>query len=150
MSKIDDANAYTEVYEILNCLTEEEYEKIPPEFIEVIEENRNKNYKYEINEEQDLSKQPMLRDTKAILLLVFRDYLATPDQRKIVDEWLQADRENIERQKEENYNKRKSWQEDVDHFQIYNSKMSQALSKENSKRVFFRQVINKIKQYLKI
>ena len=118
MSKIDDANAYTEVYEILNCLTEEEYAKIPPEFIEVIEENR--------------------------------DYLATPDQRKIVDEWLQADRENIERQKEENYDKRKSWQEDVDHFQIYNSKMSQALSKENSKRVFFRQVINKIKQYLKI
>ena len=134
----------------MNCLTEEEYEKIPPKFIEVIEENRNKDYKYEINEEQDLSKQPMLRDTKAILLLVFRDYLATPDQRKIVDEWLQADRENIERQKEENYNKRKSWQEDVDHFQIYNSKMSQALSKENSKRVFFRQVINKIKQYLKI
>ncbi len=84
------------------------------------------------------------------MLLVFRDYLATPDQRKIVDEWLQADRENIERQKEENYDKRKSWQEDVDHFQIYNSKMSQALSKENSKRVFFRQVINKIKQYLKI
>ena len=35
------ANAYTEVYKILECLEEEEYEKIPDEFLQVIEENRN-------------------------------------------------------------------------------------------------------------
>ena len=35
-------NAYTEVYEILSCLNNEEYLKIPEELIEVFEENRNK------------------------------------------------------------------------------------------------------------
>ena len=47
------ANAYTEVYKILECLEEEEYEKIPDEFLQVIEENRNLDYEYEVNEEQD-------------------------------------------------------------------------------------------------
>ena len=34
-------NAYTEVYEILEQLDEEEYNKIPSEVIKAIEENRN-------------------------------------------------------------------------------------------------------------
>ena len=45
------ANAYTEVYKILKCLKEEEYEKIPEEFIQVIEENRNLDYEY-VKEQQ--------------------------------------------------------------------------------------------------
>ena len=82
MYQIKYANAYTEVYEILNCLDKDEYNKIPVELIEVFEENRNLDYEYEINQEQDLTKQPMLIETKAILLNIFRDYLATPEQNK--------------------------------------------------------------------
>ena len=44
------ADAYTEVYEILNCLDKEEYNKIPVELIEFFEENRNLDYEYEVNE----------------------------------------------------------------------------------------------------
>ena len=73
MTKTKYANAYTEVYEILSCLNNGEYKKIPEELIEVFEENRNLEYEYEINDEQDLSKQPMLKETKAILLNIFRD-----------------------------------------------------------------------------
>ena len=92
MTKTKYADAYTEVYEILCCLNEEEYSKIPEELIEVFEENRNLGYEYEINEEQDLSKQPMLKETKAILLNIFRDYLATLEQSQKIKKWLQEDR----------------------------------------------------------
>ena len=54
VAKTKYANAYTEVYEILSCLNNEEYLKIPEELIEVFEENRNLEYEYEINDEQDL------------------------------------------------------------------------------------------------
>ena len=81
------ANAYAEVYKILECLEEESYEKIPKEFLQAIEENRNLDYEYEVNEEQDLSKQPMLIETRAILLNIFRDYLATPEQSKKIKKW---------------------------------------------------------------
>ena len=72
--------------------------------IEVFEENRNLEYEYEINDEQDLSKQPMLKETKAILLNVFRDYLATPEQNQKIKQWLKEDREYLEKQKQEQYN----------------------------------------------
>ena len=104
MAKTKYANAYTEVYEILSCLNNEEYLKIPEELIEVFEENRNLEYEYEINDEQDLSKQPMLKETKAILLNVFRDYLATPEQNQKIKQWLKEDREYLEKQKQEQYN----------------------------------------------
>ena len=44
MGDIQYANAYTEVYTILQDLNEEEYNKIPPEIIETLELNRNKEY----------------------------------------------------------------------------------------------------------
>ena len=104
MAKTKYANAYTEVYEILSCLNNEEYLKIPEELIEVFEENRNLEYEYEINDEQDLSKQPMLKETKAILLNIFRDYFATPEQNQKIKQWLKEDREYLEKQKQEQYN----------------------------------------------
>ena len=52
-------NAYTEVYTILQELDEEEYSKIPPEVIETIKINRNKEYEYGLDEELELKEQPM-------------------------------------------------------------------------------------------
>ena len=48
-------NAFTEVYEILNLLDEEEYKKIPQNIVSVIENNRNLEYKYEIDRKISLS-----------------------------------------------------------------------------------------------
>ena len=73
--------AYTEVYTILQDLNEEEYSKIPPEVIETIEVNSDSTYEYELDEELELKDQPMLPETKAILFNLFRDYLATPEQK---------------------------------------------------------------------
>lgn len=103
MYKTKYANAYAEVYEILSYLDKEEYNKIPKELIEVFEENRNLEYEYEVNEEQDLTNQPMLIETKAILLNIFRDYLATPQQSSKIKRWLYEDREYLDQQKRKKY-----------------------------------------------
>ena len=71
-------NAFTEVYTILNYLDEEEYNKIPSEVINAITANMNTKYNYVMNEEIDLTKQPMLDETRAILFNIFRDYLCEP------------------------------------------------------------------------
>ena len=149
MSKTKYANAYTEVYEILNCLDEEEYSKIPKELLEVFEENRNLDYEYEVNEEQDLLKQPMLKETKAILLNIFRDYLATPEQKQKIKQWLQADRSYIERQKQEKYNsnvfKNKTRDEKID-----NEESNTVLPVEIKKQSIFQKIINGLKRIFKI
>ncbi len=149
MSQTKYANAYTEVYEILNCLDEEEYSKIPEELLEVFEENRNLDYEYEVNEEQDLLKQPMLKETKAILLNIFRDYLATPEQKQKIKQWLQADRLYIERQKQEKYNsnvfKNKTRDEKID-----NEESNTVLPVEIKKQSIFQKIINGLKRIFKI
>ena len=143
------ANAYTEVYEILSCLSEEEYSKIPEELIEIFEENRNLDYDYEINEEQDLMKQPMLRETKAILLNIFRDYLATPEQSQKIKQWMQADREYLEKQKQEKYNTNifeNKVKKNKDNASNFNTNLPATIKKQS----IFQKIINKIKKIFKI
>ena len=48
MSRYNDA--YTEVYEIIELLDKEEYNKIPSEIIKAIKENRNLEYKFKLDE----------------------------------------------------------------------------------------------------
>ena len=75
-------NAYTEVYEIIEQLNEEEYSKIHPQVIKAIEENRNTEYEFELDEDIELKDQELLPETKAILFNLFRDYLSTPEQKE--------------------------------------------------------------------
>ena len=98
-------NAFTEVYEILNCLDEEEVNKIPEEVRNVIEKNRNLDYNYEVNYDEDLSNQPMLTETKAILFNLFRDYLSNPEQKQTILKMQQDERIENEQHKQEKYNK---------------------------------------------
>ena len=149
MAKTKYANAYTEVYEILSCLNNEEYLKIPEELIEVFEENRNLEYEYEINDEQDLSKQPMLKETKAILLNVFRDYLATPEQNQKIKQWLKEDREYLEKQKQEQYNSNVFEKNKKDE-KINNEGSITVLPVVIKKQSIFYRIINKIKSIFKI
>jgi len=149
VAKTKYANAYTEVYEILSCLNNEEYLKIPEELIEVFEENRNLEYEYEINDEQDLSKQPMLKETKAILLNVFRDYLATPEQNQKIKQWLKEDREYLEKQKQEQYNSNVFEKNKKDE-KINNEGSITVLPVVIKKQSIFYRIINKIKSIFKI
>jgi len=141
------ADAYTEVYEILNCLDKDEYNKIPVELIEVFEENRNLDYEYEVNEEQDLTKQPMLVETKAILLNIFRDYLATPEQSKKIKQWLQADREYLEKQKQERYSNNVFENKGKNECNL--DKVDIQLPIEIKKQSIFQKIINKLKNIFK-
>lgn len=141
------ADAYTEVYEILNCLDKDEYNKIPVELIEVFEENRNLDYKYEVNKEQDLTKQPMLVETKAILLNIFRDYLASSEQSKKIKQWLQSDREYLEKQKQERYSNNVFENEGKKEYNV--DKVDIQLPIEIKKQSIFQKIINKLKNIFK-
>ncbi len=149
MNQTKYANAYTEVYEILSCLNNEEYLKIPEELIEVFEENRNLEYEYEINDEQDLSKQPMLKESKAILLNLFKDYLATPEQNQKIKQWLQADRVYLENQKQKQYNNN-VFENNKKYEKINNEESKTILPVVIKKQSIFYRIINKLKSFFKI
>jgi hypothetical protein len=74
--------AFTEVHEIINYLDEKDYNKIPIDVRRVIEENRDKEYQYFVDESMPLIDQKMLPETKAILFNFFKDYFATYKQKE--------------------------------------------------------------------
>ena len=96
-------NAYTEVYTILQDLDDEEYEKIPPEVIEALDKNRNKDYEFELDDELELKEHELLPETKAILFNLFRDYLSTPEQKEKIIKMQKEEREKLELEKKQKY-----------------------------------------------
>ena len=96
-------NAYTEVYEIIKQLDEEEYNKIPSEVIKAIEENRNTEYEFDLDEDIELKDQELLPETKAILFNLFRDYLSTAEQKEKIIKMQAEERQKNEQNKAEQY-----------------------------------------------
>ena len=140
-------NAFTEVYTILDYIEDEDYEKIPSEVLEVIEENRNQDYEYEMNEEVDIFNQPMLPETKAILFNFFRDYWSSPEQKETIKRMQREDMQKIEEKKKQEYG-------DYEVFKNNNSntdKNNTNLESENTSLIeikkdsLFNKIINKIK-----
>jgi len=74
------SKVYSEVYEIINMLSADEKAKIPEKWHEFIEIKRDKEYKLDVNNE-DIE---LLEDTEKILSVLYTDYLATEEERKII------------------------------------------------------------------
>lgn len=142
-------NAYTEVYTILQDLNEEEYNKIPPEVIETLDANRNKEYEYFLDDELELKDQPMLPETKAILFNLFRDYLATPEQKTKIIRMQNEARQKNELKKQQMYNTdvfanksiNKPTKIDENEVKANKEKKQLVAYKEN----IFKRILNKIK-----
>ena len=148
-------NAYTEVYTILQDLNEEEYNKIPPEVIETLDANRNKEYEYFLDDELELKDQPMLPETKAILFNLFRDYLATPEQKTKIIRMQNEARQKNELKKQQMYNtdvfanKRNNQKEELEKNKALEENKTEANNEEKQiviyKENIFRRILNKIK-----
>lgn len=91
--------ALTEVYDIINHLEKEIYEKIPNSFISIVEENMDKNYKVNIDYEAGINNQELLPDTRAILSLIYRKFVCNEDERIELE---RNDKENFKTPKNEN------------------------------------------------
>ena len=86
------AKAYTEVLEIINHFSEDEYKKIPKEKIDFYEKHKDREYDFKINPNIDLAEQNISRKTNAILVSLFRDYFATAKQK---EKYLKYNPDNI-------------------------------------------------------
>ena len=98
------AKAYTEVLEIINHFSEDEYKEIPKEKIDFYEKHKDREYDFKINPNIDLAEQNISRKANAILVSLFRDYFATAKQKEILKNLLQQNQEKLEKEKYLKYN----------------------------------------------
>lgn len=86
--------AFSEVYDVINHMSEEMQEEIPKSFINLIKDNRDLEYIFNIDYTIDIKKQ-LLKESKVILSLIYRDYLCSKEKR---EELLALDLEEIRRE----------------------------------------------------
>ena len=143
--------AYTEVLEILKYMPIDDVKKIPKELIDTFEYKKHNNYKFIISEDQDFSKLKILDETEAIMVNIFEDYWATPEQKAKIQAKMREDMRIIEEEKKAKYN--------VDIFKKKeNAEIENDVLKTNinnllievKKEKFYERVIRFIKKVLKI
>ena len=76
------AKSYTEVLEILKYIPKSDYEKIPKKEIEFYKNNCDKEYQFSINENLPLNEQNISKKTNAVLVSIFKNYIATEIQKE--------------------------------------------------------------------
>lgn len=86
--------AFSEVYDVINHMSEEMQEEIPKSFMNLIKDNRDLEYIFNIDYTIDIKKQ-LLKESKVILSLIYRDYLCSKEKR---EELLALDLEEIRRE----------------------------------------------------
>lgn len=141
--------AFTEVYTILQYLDEEELGKIPNEIRDVIEENRDKEYTYEMNADLDLKEQNMLPETKALLFNLFRDYLSLPEQKEKIIRMQNEERIKNEEKKKIEYVKKEIKKEIKKEDRVIDNDKYLIPTSENKIILFLFDIWEKIINFLK-
>lgn len=140
------SNAFTEVLEILKYVSKEDYEKIPLEMIEIMEDNCSKNYVIKYNPNISLTDQNISEEAQTIIAIFFRDYWATEEQRKKILLKEQYDLEKLEEEKREKYNADNIFKAKQERTIIENTNLPIEIKEET----FFKKLVNFIKKFLKM
>lgn len=107
--------AFTEVNEIFKIMPVELLSKIPVKFRKIIAENKAEDYKVEI--EEPLNEEKLKVETVVLLGLIYRDFLASPEEREQLQSEDFKELKKIEEQLQQKYdmenifNKRKKTEE---------------------------------------
>ena len=94
--------AFTEVEEILKLMPIDLVSKIPAQFRQTISENKATNYKVIIKE--PLEEQKLKKETIVILGLIYRDFLASPEEKEQLQLKDTVELKRIEQEMQEKYN----------------------------------------------
>lgn len=127
----------SEVYDIIYHMKLEK--KIPKGFIELINKNRDMEYKVNIDYSKNINDQELQRGTKVLLSIIYRDYLCSEEERKALIKRDQEELKRIEEEKREKYN--------PDNLLKKNIEKNQAEVKDETSMVIYKETI--IQKFLK-
>ena len=144
---IDDVyrNSFKEVYVILENTDNELLSKIPAKFMNFIKANMNNEYETKIDLNVDINKHPLLKETEAILSLIYRSYWATNEEKK---EFALKDKNEFiekEKQKKEEFQGKDIYKlfderRNISEITLDNNLM--IIKKENFLEKFFKKIIS--------
>lgn len=130
--------AFNEIVEILNYTDKDIVKKIPLNFRKFLFENRDKSYNPNINFNDAKWEDSVLDDTKALMGLIYRDYIVTKEERKklLLEE---------EQELKEKYNPDNLFKNNKEKQCIEKNISNQNIAMLEYKEPLLKKIINKIK-----
>lgn len=143
MINIQDRQAFTDISIIIQMMSKSMKNKINPNFIKLIEENKDTQYVSSIDKNIPLKEQTLNENTKMILALIYRDYLCSNDMRI---EILKQEKKEIEKKEEE---KRKKYEIHFEEKNIIQNTKEDTSLMIYKKESIIKKIFNKIKKLFK-
>ena len=134
----------SEVYDIIFHMENELFNKIPKSFINIIEQNRDEKYETKIDYSKSINDQELQRGTRVILSLIYRDYLCSEKQRKILIEKDEKELKKIEEELNEKCNPENLFKK---HKELKDEEIENPKSMIIYKETIIQKIINKIKKW---
>ena len=132
--------AFSEVYDIIYNMGI--YNEIPKSFIELINSNRDIEYKVNIDYTQSLNEQELQKGTRVLLSLIYMDYLCSQEERQMLIQKDKNELIKIEEEKREKYNPEILFKKQVKNIEeVKTNEQSIMIYKES----ILKRLINKIK-----
>lgn len=144
-TKEDYAKAYTELLEVLKHVSSSSLNKIPKENLEMYNQNKDKNYKYEYNSKLEFEQQQMSRLTRILIANIYIQYWASEEERNRIKQMDKNELDQMEIEKRNMYNP-----DDL----FSNRKKENKIEKESlaiiNKKNIIERIVEKIKQILNL
>ena len=136
--------ALAEVDSILSYTDSKILEKIPKSFQQFVKENKEKDYTVTIHKGVSLEQQNISKEAKAILALLYRDYICDKEERKRLIEEENKEKKIIEQQKHEKYAIDFEKRKENNHEEKEEINLMPILSKDK----WYKKIIQKLKRIL--
>ena len=104
MEKEEYAVACTEILEVINYVSKEDYNKVPKDVLQVLEKNKKDDIVFLYNPWKDINEQKMSEAGRVMLASFFRDYWATEVQKNKIKAFQNNKRHQIEEENRQKYN----------------------------------------------
>lgn len=135
--------AYREVYEIIKYLPKQDFDKIPSEMINMLEVNMDQNYKYDLDKTKPFEEQIMLKETRNILAVFYKNYWASEQEKERIQRKIRNDKEASEKAKKERYSS------DIIFNRNEKNKMEPVSLVETKKETLYSKIFSFIKNLIK-
>lgn len=147
--------AYKEIYTIIEYLEDDIKEKIPEEKINFYKIHMDENYEFEIDPDKELKNQNILYPTKCILSNLFKNYIATEDDKVLINQKEFQELNEIENKKRMQYNPNELFKKEERKAQLTTStikieEISTDLIKQEEASSIFKKIKDKILKFLKL
>ena len=148
VNSVDSSIIYSEVYSILNTMSEKDVKKLPKKFLELIQNKKSESYDPKYDLKRPLKEQNVKQETLAFLALLYLNYWCDSEEEK--KELMEQFNENEKKHQEElreKYNPDNLFKKKVTE---ENKEKTETTSLIEYKETIFQKIINKLKKWFHI